>query len=41
MDLLNNYFSTENVHLHGRFGKFEYLNMDAVIEHSIELAKLI
>ena len=27
------------VHLNGRFGSFEYLNMDAVIEQSQKLAK--
>lgn len=34
MDLLISYFNKEGITLHGRFGRFEYLNMDAVIKDS-------
>ena len=41
MDLIKNYFSSQNIHLNGRFGSFEYLNMDAVINQSKILAEKI
>ena len=41
MDAIKQYFTTENIYLHGRFGEFEYLNMDAVIAHSLQLCKKI
>lgn len=41
MDLIREYFAGEGVHLNGRFGSFEYLNMDAIIEQSLALAKKI
>lgn len=33
------FFETEGVKLNGRFGEFEYLNMDAVIRHSKDLSE--
>ena len=39
MDKIKAWFAEEGVHLNGRFGSFEYLNMDAVIEQSQKLAK--
>jgi protoporphyrinogen oxidase len=38
-DLLINYFETLGITCHGRFGKFEYQNSDAVVSDSIKLAK--
>ena len=35
------YYLKEDIYLHGRFGNFEYINMDAVIRNSIDLAKRI
>ncbi len=39
MDALLDYFSSQGLHLHGRFGEFEYLNMDAVVDRSMKLAQ--
>lgn len=41
MDIIKEYFATQNVYLNGRFGSFEYLNMDAVINQSRLLAEKI
>ena len=41
VDSLKEYFEKEGILLNGRFGSFEYLNMDAVIRQSMELAKII
>jgi protoporphyrinogen oxidase len=41
MDKIKDYFATQNVYLNGRFGSFEYLNMDAIIAQSKELASKI
>ena len=38
MDLIKEYFSSRGIYLNGRFGSFEYLNMDAVIRQSKNLA---
>lgn len=38
MDKIKDYFKKEGVYLNGRFGSFEYLNMDAIIRQSKELA---
>ena len=38
MDLIKDYFATQGVYLNGRFGSFEYLNMDAIIRQSKTLA---
>ena len=38
IDLIKNYFNNQEIKLCGRFGEFEYLNMDAVIKHSEVLA---
>lgn len=40
-DSLLNYFKSLGIICHGRFGKFEYQNSDAVVEDSIALAKKI
>jgi len=39
VNLIKDYFSKEGILLNGRFGTFEYINMDVVIRNSIELAK--
>lgn len=43
INLIRNYFDNQGIRLCGRFGEFEYLNMDAVIRHaknlSIEIEK--
>lgn len=39
--LIVDFLSKEGVHVNGRFGSFEYLNMDAIIRQSLELSKLI
>jgi UDP-galactopyranose mutase len=39
MDLLRDYFGQEGIFLNGRFGEFEYLNMDSVIDHSMRLSE--
>ena len=41
MDLIKEYFNTQGIYLNGRFGSFEYLNMDAVIRQSKTLAEKI
>lgn len=41
MDLIKAYFEKQGVFLNGRFGSFEYLNMDAVIQQSKELSERI
>ena len=41
MKAVNKYFSSIDLRLNGRFAQFEYLNMDAVIRNSFELAKAI
>lgn len=41
MDLIKSFFAGEGVYLNGRFGSFEYLNMDAIIAQSKELADKI
>ena len=38
MDYIKDYFLSQGIYLNGRFGSFEYLNMDAVIEQSQKLA---
>lgn len=38
---IKSYFESHNLKLNGRFGSFEYLNMDAVIRQSLELSKKI
>jgi UDP-galactopyranose mutase len=38
MNIIIDYFKAQGVALNGRFGEFEYLNMDRVIEHSQHLA---
>jgi len=38
MNLIRRYFTDQGIKICGRFGEFEYLNMDAVIKHSEELA---
>jgi len=39
MEKIRHYFAKEQITLHGRFGDFEYLNMDSVIERSRLLAQ--
>lgn len=41
MKTIKNYFSGQGVRLCGRFGEFEYLNMDAVIRHAKNLSEEI
>ena len=41
VDKIKEYFSNEGIYLNGRFGSFEYLNMDAIIHQSMILAKNI
>lgn len=41
MASVRNYFSKEEVVLNGRFGNFEYWNMDRVLRESLELSKKI
>jgi hypothetical protein len=38
-DSLIDYYNSLGIICHGRFGKFEYQNSDAVVADSIELAK--
>jgi len=38
MNLIRNYFDNQGIRLCGRFGEFEYLNMDAVIRHAKNLS---
>jgi protoporphyrinogen oxidase len=39
VDTLCHYFTDEGILLNGRFGSFEYLNMDAIVRQSMNLAK--
>lgn len=39
MDAIKDYFANQGVYLNGRFGSFEYLNMDAIIRQSYKLAE--
>ena len=39
VDVLKRYFESQGILLNGRFGSFEYLNMDAIIEQSQNLVK--
>jgi protoporphyrinogen oxidase len=41
MKLIRNYFAGQGIRLCGRFGEFEYLNMDAVIRHAKNLSEKI
>ncbi len=41
MDAIKEYFASQGVYLNGRFGSFEYLNMDAIIKQSKNLAENI
>lgn len=41
MDKIKEYFASQGVYLNGRFGSFEYLNMDAIIRQSKTLADTI
>ena len=41
MDTIKDYFSKQGIYLNGRFGSFEYLNMDAVIKQSENLAEIL
>ena len=41
INVVRNYFAGQGIRLCGRFGEFEYLNMDAVIRHAKELSEEI
>ena len=41
IDCIKEYFEAQGVYLNGRFGSFEYLNMDAIIRQSKTLAEQI
>ena len=41
MDAIKEYFTKQGIYLNGRFGSFEYLNMDAIIRQSKQLAECI
>lgn len=41
MKIIKKYFSDQGIPLCGRFGEFEYLNMDAVIRHAKSLSEAI
>lgn len=41
MDTIKEYFASQGIYLNGRFGSFEYLNMDAIIRQSKNLAENI
>lgn len=41
MDAIKEYFASQGIYLNGRFGSFEYLNMDAIIKQSKILAENI
>ena len=41
MDLIKSYFEKQGIYLNGRFGSFEYLNMDAIIQQSKDLVTKI
>jgi protoporphyrinogen oxidase len=38
---VKDFYASKGIHLHGRFGEFEYLNMDAVIRRSMEKSAVI
>lgn len=39
MEKIRNYYRTQGVVLNGRFGNFEYWNMDRILRESFELSK--
>lgn len=39
--IVRRYFEKEKIYLHGRFGNFEYINMDRVIKDSMDLSNNI
>lgn len=39
MEKIRNFFQTQSVILNGRFGNFEYWNMDKIVRESFELSK--
>ena len=41
MDKIKEYFKSQGIYLNSRFGSFEYLNMDAIINQSKVLAQNI
>jgi protoporphyrinogen oxidase len=41
MDQVKDFYAKEGIYLHGRFGEFEYLNMDGVIRRSMEKSTVI
>lgn len=41
MEQIRSFYQKENATLHGRFGNFEYWNMDRVLRESLELAQQI
>lgn len=41
MDAIKEYFAKQGIYLNGRFGSFEYLNMDAIIKQSKNLAEKV
>ena len=41
MKIIRNYYKKQGIYLHGRFGNFEYWNMDKVFEESKKLASKI
>jgi protoporphyrinogen oxidase len=41
ISMIRNYFENQGIMLCGRFGEFEYLNMDAVVRHARDLSEKI
>ena len=41
MEFIRNFFDKENIYLNGRFGNFEYWNMDRILRESLELVNKI
>ena len=41
IDKVRKYFDKEGIYLHGRFGNFEYINMDRAIKDSMVLSNII
>ena len=41
MEYIRNYYSNEGIYLNGRFGYFEYWNMDRILSESLELVDRI
>ena len=39
MEKIRDYYSQQNIFLNGRFGNFEYWNMDRILRASFELGK--